>query len=75
MGADEPSGAAASGCRPCMEAGLLCFLVLQSEVLVLVTHFPSLGEKEYFNPSVFDLLAVDFFLPYEVEGTIEVKPQ
>lgn len=51
------------------------FPVLQSEVLVLVTHFPSLGEKEYFNPNLFNLLAVDFFLPYEVEGTIEVKPQ
>lgn len=58
-----------------MEAGLLCFFVLQSEVLVLVTHFPCLGEKKYFNPSVFNLLAVDFFLPCEVEGTIEVKPQ
>lgn len=41
----------------------------------LIYTLTSLGEKSYFNPSVFNLLAVDFFLPYEVEGTTEAKPQ
>lgn len=50
MGADESSSAlaaaaAAASCGLCTEVGLLCALVLQSEVVVLFTHFPSLGEK------------------------------
>lgn len=71
VGADEPSGAAAAvhggwpSLFPCLTEWSACLSYTLSE----------LGEKEYFNPSVFNLLAVDFFLPYEVEGTIEVKPQ
>lgn len=74
MGADEPSGAAAAGYRPCVEAA--AFVSLSYRVSACLSYTLSeFGEKEYFSPSVFNLLAVDFFLPYEVEGTIEVKPQ
>lgn len=50
MGADESSSAAAASCGPCTEVGLLCSLVSQSEVVVLVTRFPSLGRKNLLTP-------------------------
>lgn len=83
VGVDEPcSAAAAASHRPYAEDGLLCSRLAEWRGRLSYTLI-SLGEKSYFNPSVFNLLAVDFFFFFfftlcswrNHRGQASIKPQ